>query len=203
MFARPFEPVLEFSASPEQSLFDGAIPRGEETALAQTVDGTQDELARRHAAAANVVKLVGIFTLLLMLVALTGFLSGAVRFNPTAANSLRFVVVFLGVGAIVYRRTRFQAMRLQDIAALRGASGLLATLQTTTITVSLIAAVIALLGLLISIMTGDGTDMIYYGVIAVAVLAYCYPRRAAWAAVVRATESGDGDPVRAAKGTLA
>lgn len=171
--------------------------------MAQTVEGTQSELARRHATAANAVKLVGIFTLLLTLVALTGFLSGVIRFNPTAANTLRFVMVFLGIGAIVYRRTRFQAMRLQDIAALRGASGLLATLQTTTVTVSLIAAVIAVLGLLISIMTGDGTDMIYYGAIAVVVLAYCYPRRAAWAAVVRATEGGEGDPVRAAKGTLA
>jgi D-tyrosyl-tRNA(Tyr) deacylase len=67
--------------------------------LAQTVEGTQGELARRHAAAVNVVKLVGVFTLLLMLVALSGVLSGAVRFNPVAANTLRFVVVFLGVGA--------------------------------------------------------------------------------------------------------
>ena len=171
--------------------------------MAQTVEDTQGELARRHAAAANVVKLVGIFTLLLMLVALSGFLSGVVRFNPAAANSFRFIVVFLGVGAIVYRRTKFQAMRLQDIAALRGASGLLATLQTTTVTVALIAAVIAILGLLISVMTGAGTDMLYFGIIAVAVLAYCYPRRAAWQAVVRATERGEGDPVRAAKGTLA
>ncbi len=171
--------------------------------MAQTVEGTQGELARRHAAAANAVKLVGVFTLLLMLVAISGFLSGAVRFNPTAANTLRLVVVFLGVGAIVFRRTRFQAMRLQDIAALRGASGLLETLQTTTVIVALIAAVIAVLGLLITIMTGAGTDMLYFGVIAIAVLAYCYPRRAAWAAVVRTTERGEGDPVRAAKGTLA
>ena len=171
--------------------------------MAQTVEGTQGELARRHATAANVVKLVGIFTLLLMLVALSGVLSGAVRFNPVAANTLRLVVVFLGVGAIVFRRTRFSAMRLQDIGALRGASGLLETLQATTIIVAVIAAVVAVLGLLISIMTGAGTDMLYFGVIAVAVLAYCYPRRAAWAAVVRATEGGEGDPVRAAKGTLA
>jgi len=171
--------------------------------LAQTVEGTQGELARRHAAAANVVKLVGVFTLLLMLVALSGFLSGAVRFNPVAANTLRFIVIFLGIGAIVFRRTRFQAMRLQDIAALRGASGLLETLQTTTVIVAVIAAVIAVLGLLISVMTGAGTDMLYFGVIAVAVLLYCYPRRAAWAAVVRAADGGGGDPVRAAKGTLA
>jgi hypothetical protein len=171
--------------------------------LAQTVEGTQGELARRHAAAANVVKLVGVFTLLLMLVALSGFLSGSVRFNPVAANTLRFAVVFLGVGAVVYRRTRFQAMRLQDIAALRGASGLLTTLQTTTVTVALIAAAIAILGLLISIMTGAGTDMLYFGVIAAAVLFYSYPRRAAWGAVVRALADGDADPVQAAKGTLA
>ena len=171
--------------------------------MAQTVEGTQGELARRHATAANVVKLVGIFTLLLMLVALSGVLSGAVRFNPVAANTLRFVVIFLGVGSIVFRRTRFQAMRLQDIGALRGASGLLETLQTTTVIVAVIADVIAVLGLLISAMTGAGTDMLYFGVIAVAVLLYCYPRRAAWAAVVRAADGGEGDPVRAAKGTLA
>jgi hypothetical protein len=170
--------------------------------LAHTVEGTQGELARRHAAAVNVVKLVGVFTLLLMLVALSGVLDGVVRFNPTAANTLRFVIVFLGVGAIVYRRTKFSAMRLQDIGALRGASGLLETLQKTTVLVALIAALIAILGLLISVMTSAGTDMIYFVVIAFVVLAYSYPRRAAWQAVVRATESGEGDPVQAAKGTL-
>lgn len=171
--------------------------------MAQTVEGTQGELERRHSAAANVVKAAGVFALLLMLVALSGVLAGAVRFDPTAANSLRLVVVFLGVGAIVFRRTRFSAMRLQDIGALRGASGLLSTLYTTTVIVALIAALIAVLGFLITVMTGAGTDMLYFGVIALAVLLYCYPRRAAWAAVVRANERGEGDPVQAAKGTLA
>ena len=171
--------------------------------MAQTVEGTRGELERRHSAAANVVKLVGAFTLLLMLVALSGVLSSAVSFDPTAANTLRFIIIFLGVGAIVFRRTRFSAMRLQDIAALRGASGLLETLQKTTVIVALIAALIAVLGLLISVMTGAGTDMLYLGVIAGAVLLYAYPRRAAWDAVVRALADGDADPVRAAKGTIA
>lgn len=171
--------------------------------MAQTVEGTPGELERRHSAAANVVKLVGIFTLFLILVALSGVLAGAVRFNPTAANTLRFIIVFLGIGAIVFRRTRFTAMRLQDIAALRGVSGLLETLQTTTIIVALIAAFVAVLGLLITVMTGAGTDMLYFGAIAAAVLLYAYPRRAAWGAVVRALADGDGDPVQAAKGTIA
>ena len=169
--------------------------------MAQTVEGTQGELERRHASAARVVKAVALFILLLMVLALTGVGAGAIRFDPTAANTLRFLIVFLGIGAIVFRRTRFSAMRLRDIGALRGPSGLLRTLETTTVTVALIGALIALLGFAISVMTGVGTDMLYLGVIAVAVLIYCYPRRAAWRSVVGAAERGEGDPGRAAKGT--
>lgn len=170
--------------------------------MAQTVEGTpQGELERRHSSAARVVLAVLVFTALLMGLAVAGVFDEAIRFDPMTANALRFVVIFLGVGAIVYRRTRFSAMRLQDIGALRGPAGLLRTLETTTVTVALIGGLIALLGFVISVMTGFGTDMLYFGVIAVAVLLYCYPRRAAWRAVVAAAERGEGDPVRAAKGT--
>jgi hypothetical protein len=151
----------------------------------------------------RVVAAVALFTLLLVALGLTNVLAGKLRFNPTTANSLRFAIVFLGVGAVYFRRTRFAAMRLQDIAALRGPSGLLDTLQTTTFIVALIAAVVAALGFLISVMTQDGFDMLYMGAIAFAVLLYAYPRRAAWEAVVRATSDGEADPVRAAKGTIA
>ena len=169
--------------------------------MAETVEGTQGELERRHAAAARIVQAVGLFTLLLIVLALTDVFAGRISFNPAAANSLRFIIVFLGVGAIVFRRTRFSAMRLQDIGALRGPEGVLRTLETTTVIVALIGGLIALLGFVISVMTGFGTDMLYLGAIAIAVLLYCYPRLAAWRAVVRATERGEGDPVRAAKGT--
>jgi hypothetical protein len=169
--------------------------------LAQTVEGTEGELESGHAAAARVVQAVGLFTLLLMALALSGVFAGRIRFNPTAANSLRIIIVFLGVGSIVYRRTQFSAMRLQDIGALRGAGGLLRTLQTTTVTVALVGGLIALLGFAISVMTGFGTDMLYLGAVAVAVLLYCYPRLSAWRSVVRAAERGEGDPVSAAKGT--
>lgn len=171
--------------------------------MSQTVGSTQAELERRHAAAVRVVGAVALFTVLLMALGLTNVLAGKLRFNPTTANSLRFIIVFLGVGALFFRRTRFAAMRLQDIAALRGATGLLDTLQTTTVIVALIAALIAALGFLISVMTQDGWDMLYMGTISIAVLLYAYPRRAAWESVVRATSDGEADPVRAAKGTIA
>ncbi|HEX8687908.1 MAG TPA: hypothetical protein VF736_20845 [Pyrinomonadaceae bacterium] len=169
--------------------------------MEQTAEGTRGELERRHASAVLAVRAAFVFTLLLVVLALSGALAGKIRFDPTTANALRFVIVFIGVGAIAFRRTRFSAMRLRDLGALRGARGLLATLHSTTVTVALAGCVIALLGFVISVMTAAGTDMLYLGVIAAAVLLYCYPRRAAWESVVRAAADGEGDSVGAPKGT--
>jgi hypothetical protein len=169
----------------------------------QTVESTQSELARRHGAAVRVVLGVFVFTLVLVALALAGVGVGSLNFNPTLAGVLRITVVFLGIGSLVFRRTRFSAMRLRDIAALRGASGLLETLQITTVCVALIGGVVALLGFAISMMTGDGKDMVYFGVIAAAVLLYAYPRRDAWQSVVAAAAQESGEAGQAAKGTIA
>jgi hypothetical protein len=171
--------------------------------LAKTVEGTQGELERRHAAAVRVVSLVFMLTLALAAVAIFVAPRMKLEVSPVTANTLLFVILFLGLGAIAFRRTRFNAMRLQDVAALRGIEGLLDTLQRTTIYVALIGGLISVLGFVFALLTRDGTNMLYPGVIAAAVLLYCYPRRAAWSAVVRALSQGDADPVRAAKGTLA
>jgi hypothetical protein len=172
--------------------------------VSQAVESTQDELARRHRAAARVVAAVFLFTLALVALAFAVASRLPLNFDPTVANALRLAIVFLGVGAVVFRRTKFSAMRLRDIAALRGASGLLETLQWTTVHVALTGGVVALLGFVISLMTGSWTDMLYLGVIAVAVLLYGYPRRAAWQSVVAAAgEVEPGETGRAAKGTTA
>ena len=171
--------------------------------MSQTVESTQDELTRRHRAAVRVVIAVFVLTLLLVALALAGALDGALAFNPTTAGALRLCVIFLGVGAVVFRRTRFSAMRLRDIGALRGASGLLETLQLTTIYVALAGGVVALLGFVISLMTGDGKDMIYFSDIAAAVLQYAYPRRAAWQIVAAAAGRETDEAGQSAKGSIA
>ena len=170
--------------------------------MAQTVENTQDELSRRYGAALRAVVAAFLFTLLLVALAAAGVLTGSRNFNPTLAGALRIAIVFLGVGAVVFRRTKFAAMRLQDIAALRGESGLLETLQWTTVYVALIGGAIALLGFVISMMT-VWTDMLWLGGIAFIVLLYAYPRRASWERVVSAAGGEAGEAERAAKGTIA
>jgi hypothetical protein len=93
--------------------------------VSQTAESTQDELARRHRAAVRAVSAVSVFTLALIALGVSGFFGGRLGFNPATVFTLRLSIIFLAGGAFVFRRTRFAPMRLQDIAALRGASGLL------------------------------------------------------------------------------
>jgi FtsH-binding integral membrane protein len=172
--------------------------------LAQTADAAHDELTLRHRAAVRVVSLMFMLTLALAALALAVTPRLSVRFyDPVTARSLLFVILFIALGSIVFRRTKFSAMRLRDIAALRGARGLLETLQSTTVYVALAGGVIAALGFAFTVMTGERTNAVYPAVIAVAVLAYCYPRRAAWRGVLDALADSSDGAVGGAKGTIA
>jgi len=173
------------------------------------VEARQDEVTRYHRSTSILVSAMIAFVTVLTLLVFTGILSFDARgADPTLLWALRITIVILGLGAITLRRTRFASARLQDIASLRGTTGLLSTLQQTTILVAAIGEAIAVLGFAMTLMTGDRFDMLRAGVISVAVLFYAYPRRGAWEREVQLTSAGGdgGDDVAASsptKGTLA
>jgi hypothetical protein len=155
---------------------------------------TSDELTRRHRAAAGVVSALITLALVLVALAYAGVRPGlpASLLNPTLYGALWIAVAGLGLGAIALRRMRFGALRLQTIAEARGASALLATLHKTTVLVALFGLAIALIGYLLFIRSGYPSDMLKAGVIAVAILLYTYPRRAAWEKVLQAAQTTEG-----------
>jgi hypothetical protein len=162
--------------------------------MAQPPQSFQDELTRRHRKAAMVVIATLVMTIVLIGVA---FVGGQRIYRPgdqTLAMALWIAIMVFGLGAVALRRTQFSAMRLQDIAALRGISGLLATLQGTTIQLASLGGAIALMGFIVTILTGEKPNMLRAGLIAIAVLLYCYPRRTAWQRVVQGIQqAGDAD----------
>jgi hypothetical protein len=171
--------------------------------LAENVEG---ELARRHRNAVLMVSAMFALTALLVVLAFTGVcpLLPASWHNATVQGALWFGILFFGLGAIALRRARFSAYRLQAIADLRGVSGLLATLQRTTVLVALLGGAIALMGYTLTLLMNDTTYMRNAAVIAVAVLLYCYPRRVGWQRVVTATQQPGGlTSAPPAKGTPA
>jgi predicted lysophospholipase L1 biosynthesis ABC-type transport system permease subunit len=171
--------------------------------MTQAVENTQDELKRRHRAAVMVVAGFIVLTLVLLAVAFAGKDFIYRQGDPTLVGVLWIAIVIFAIGSLVLRRTKFSAMRLQDIAALRGIGGLLRSLQSTTLQVACMGAAIALMGFIITMFTGDPRDMLRAAGVALIVLLYCYPRRSAWQRVVRGiVQTGDAN-APPAKGRVA
>ncbi|HUQ34611.1 MAG TPA: hypothetical protein VM095_21005 [Pyrinomonadaceae bacterium] len=153
--------------------------------MAQTSESIQTELTRRHRMAAMVV---GAMLGLTIALAATAFFSSESLHrpgDPSLAMALWITILIFGLGSFVLRRTRFQQARLQDIAALRGVSGMLASLQSTTIQIAFIGGAIALMGFMVTIMTGRYGDMLRAGGVAAIVLIAAFPQRAAWQRLVK------------------
>jgi len=145
-----------------------------------------DELSRRHRSATMFI--LGFVVLDIVLLALAYFAADRLYrpvYNPSLPMALWIAILVFGLGAFVLRRTRFAAMRLKDIAALKGLSGLLKTLQDTTIQVACIGGAIGLMGFILVILSGDWTFTLRAFGVSIIVLIYGYPFRSAWERVVR------------------
>lgn len=162
--------------------------------MAQKSENTQQELARRHRmAAAAIGAFVGL-TVALVAIAFVARDSLYRPGDPSLSMALFIAILIMALGSFVLRRARFQAARLQDIAALRGISGVLETLQKTTVQVAFIGGAIALMGFLVAMMTpNDGEyHMLRAGAVALIVLLSAYPQRGAWQRLVRSIEQQSG-----------
>lgn len=147
------------------------------TELPHTV---QEELARRHKAAATTVLGLLVATVLLCIVAFLSRKFLVLRDNPSLDIAVKITIVIFGLGAIALRRTRFSTMRLQDIGGLGGAHALLKTFEKTTLQVALIGAALTVIGFTGTLLTGDPFYTYRAGLIAIVILLYCYPTRTSW-----------------------
>jgi len=154
--------------------------------LDPTSPEVQAELVRRHKAAATTILGLLVATILLSVVA---FLSrpylNQQPYNPPLDAAIRILVLLFGLGAVWWRRSRFATMRLQDIVGLAGLSGLLRTLERTTLQLALMAAAIAVLGFVTTLITGNDLYTYWTGAVAIVVFVYCYPTKSSWMRAVR------------------
>ena len=160
----------------------------------------QAELIRRHRAAVLIVRA---FLALTVLLSLSAFLTrNHLRHddNESLDRALRITILICGIGSVVLRRRKFSAARLQNIAAVKGVSGLLATLASTTLQVALLGAALAIFGFIATVMTGNEFYSYGAGLVGFVVLLYCYPTRSSWQQAVQ--NFGQSASASSAKGPL-
>jgi len=140
----------------------------------------QAELKQRQGSTALIVRLLLALVVALSLAAFVGHNHFQQRENSNLDIAVRITILMFGLGSIVLRRTRFSVMRLQDITALAGISGLLKALQKTTLQVAALGTFIAIFGFVATYLTGNDFYAYGAGLVAVVVLLYCYPTFSSW-----------------------
>jgi hypothetical protein len=145
----------------------------------------ETDLTRRQKKVARIVLSILVVTVLLAAIAYFG----KDRFGHTSTSQLdipvKIVIVIFGLGAVALRRTKFSTMRLQDIGSLGGSVALLRALEKTTIQLAILAAVLAVLGFVATVLTSNDFYMYGAGLIAIVVLVYAYPAKSSWERTIR------------------
>lgn len=155
------------------------------TTANESPSNAASELARRHKSTKTTVWSLLVAVILLAVMAFVSKKFLTQRINPSLDIAVRISILIFGLGAITWRRTKFAAMRLQDIGGLKGASGLLITLQRTTIQVAIIGALIGCIGFVATLLSGNEFYTYVAAVVGVAVIIYAYPVRRAWERAVQ------------------
>lgn len=149
--------------------------------MASTSPDVQAELTRRHKRASTTVISLLVASILLSIIAFLGRSYYTERPSGRALDmAVRLAALFLGLGAIAWRRNKFQAMRLQDIVGLHGPSGLLRTLEKTTLQLALLGIGVTIIGFLMTLYTGNDLYTYWATAISLVVLVYSYPTKSSW-----------------------
>lgn len=138
------------------------------------------ELARRHKSAATTVVGLLVATILLSIVAFLARPYFIHKPNPPLDIAVRIAILVIGLGAVVWRRTKFAPARLQDIVGVAGVKGLLETLEKTTIQIALFAVAITAIGFIATLVTGNEWYTYWASAIAIILFIYCYPMKSSW-----------------------
>ena len=142
------------------------------------------ELNKRYRSTVFIV-LAQIFAVLI-LVFVSLFYLPRIAANLTGQDftTLWVGVLFIAIGSFILRRLFFSWERLKNIALLKGISGLLGTLQRNSVILSFFALIVAITGFLIAVFSGNNSDVLRAGAIALVVFLINFPRKKVWKTIV-------------------
>ena len=142
------------------------------------------ELNKRYRT--TVIIVLGEIFVVLFLILVSLFWAPKVQANLAEQDftTLWVAVLFIAVGSFIVRRMFFNWERLKNIAILKGIPGLFGTLLRNSIILGVFAVLAAVLGFAISTFSGNSSDMLRAGAIALVVFLINFPRKKVWKTIV-------------------
>jgi hypothetical protein len=152
----------------------------------QNSEQIEQELNRRYQATLLVFFSQLAVTVVLTVVAWFAASQSSVSAPVSVINILWIVLLVIAIGAFLLRRFIFAPDVLHNAAIVKGASGLLKSLQLKTILLNSAGELIAVIGFVIALLSGDALDMLRAAAIALIVFFISFPSKATWRRVVQA-----------------
>ena len=150
-------------------------------------EAQQDDgyVGRKYGTTAIVFLSQIVFSIVLTVVAAV-VVRGRAETETANANvtAIWVLIIFIAVGALLARRFFFSWERLKNTKLLRGQDGLLQTLQMNAILLGAISEFVAILGFVITIMSGSAYDMIRAEAGALITFLINFPRKSVWSRIV-------------------
>jgi len=99
-------------------------------------------------------------------------------------TTLWVTVIFIAVGAFLARRMLFSWERLKNTTLMKGVKGLIQTLQFNSIIIGIMGEIVAVVGFLIALLSGNKWEMFRAGAVALIVFLANFPRKSVWEKIV-------------------
>ena len=142
------------------------------------------ELNKRYRTTVFIV-LGQIFVVLFLILAAWLFVTKIqINLSDPDFTTLWVAVLFIAIGSFIMRRLFFSWERLKNVGLLKGVSGVLGALQRNSIILSFFAVAVALFGFVITLFSGNSSDMLRAGAIALVVFLINFPRKKIWKSIV-------------------
>jgi hypothetical protein len=142
------------------------------------------ELDKRYQITSLII--VGQILTALLLVAVSWLIAPRIDLDITeqTTTALWIFIIFVAACVLLLRRFLFSWQKLRNINLTKGVEGLISTLQTDTILLGVLTEVIAIVGFLVSVMTGNKFEMFRAAAIALVIFLMIFPRKTMWATIV-------------------
>lgn len=144
----------------------------------------RSELEKRYRIASYVV--IAQIVVTLVLIAAAWIIAQGSENDITSSSlfTLWITILFIALGSFLLRRTLFSWTRLNNIAILKGIPGLLQTLQINAILLGSLGEIIAVIGFLVTTLSGNKWEMFRAGAVAMIVFLANFPRKSVWKKIV-------------------
>jgi len=109
--------------------------------------------------------------------------------SEQAGVALWGTILLIAAGSFLLRRMLFSWERLKNVALLKGIPALLDNLQANTILLGALGEVVAIMGFLVAVLSGNKFEMLRAGAISLIVFLMNFPRKSIWQKILAGAEN--------------